>query len=304
MSQPWSRITCASALLLAIAAGCQDNYMMVTAALDTVSESSTIGSSGSTSETGGTTSNEPTSGPTTSGGGGSDSHSGGTDSSGTGSTGTDPTGGTTTSTTTDTTGWDPTATTGAPVTCDAPGECTGEGSGDLGPLVLPFFRGEVCVSDTLRPNDPLAISWNPCVHPCIDPKKLGWRYLVRCEGGVACEIAFMQYYREAMGSNCPSDVFAKFNPDACKYAGPHKGLTEGLKNFGYPDDKLIVPFLTNEDAAAVSMLEPSGQVWARIDGHPQSEDRYFALSVSDQNPAPPSECGPGVPGCTCKKVGF
>ena len=52
------------------------------------------------------------------------------------------------------------------------------------------------------------------------------------------------------------------------------------------------------------MNEPSAQVWTRIDGHAQSDDRYFPLSVSADNPAPPTECGPGVPGCTCKQVGF
>ena len=191
---------------------------------------------------------------------------------------------------------DPTATTGPPATCDGPEDCTGEGQGELTTFVLPFFRGEVCTADTLRPGDMLPISWNPCVHPCIDPQKYGWRYLVRCDGGVGCEIAFIQYYREATGSNCPSDVFAKFNPEGCKYIGPHIGLSEGLKSFGYPDDQLVVPFLTNDDATAISMGEPSAEVWARIDGHTQSADRYFPLSVSDQNPAPPEKCGPGVAG--------
>jgi hypothetical protein len=287
------------ALALATAAGCQDNYMMVTAALDTVSESSTITSTGTTTETGGTstgmaTASEPTTGPTTSGGGGS--NSGATDST-TGTSGT-TTGGSST------TGWDPTATTGAPAACDDPEDCTGEGSGDFAKFVLPFFRGEVCTADKLRPGDMLPISWNPCVHPCIDPQKYGWRYLVRCTGGVGCTIAFMQYYREATGSDCPSDVFAKFNPDGCKYIGPHKGLSEGLQSFGYPEDALLVPFITNEDAAAVAALEPSADVWMRIDGHTQADDRTIPLSVSDQNPAPPTECGPGVPGCTCKQIGF
>ncbi|MDC0723385.1 hypothetical protein POL25_41275 [Nannocystis sp. bb15-2] len=298
MSQLWLRTAWLSAL--AFAAGCQDNYEMVTAALNTASESASI--TGTETDATGATGTESTTAdvptttaaPTTSSEGSmSDSNSGGTDA--------------TTSTsgpTTETTGWDPTATTGPPATCEAPEDCTGMGEGDLPTFVLPFFRGEVCYADKLRPGDGLPISWNPCVHPCIDPKKTGWRYLVRCSGGVGCEIAFLQYYREATGSNCPSDVFAKFDQAGCKYIGPHYGLSEGLKSFGYPDDKLVVPFITNADATAVNALEPSADVWTRIDGHAQSPDRYIPLSVSADNPAPPTQCGPDVAGCTCKQIGF
>lgn len=176
--------------------------------------------------------------------------------------------------------------------------------GDLTTFVLPFFRGEVCVSDTFRPGDMMALSVDPCLHPCLDPAKYGWRYLVRCTGGVGCELAFMLYYRETTGSNCPSDVFGKFSEGLCTYHGPHKALTNALMSFGYPDDKLVIPFLTNEDATAVNMMEPNVEVWKRIDGHAQAADRYFPLSVNDQNAAPPMECGPGVAGCTCKKIGF
>src|SRR5690606_1129256 len=240
--------------------------------------------------------------------GGSNSMSGGTDSPTT--TGPDPTTSTTapttmsTTTTTDTTGWDPTATTGPPATCEGPEDCTGEGSGDPSTFVLPSFRGEGCTADQLRPGDMLPVSWSPCVHPCVDPNKTGWRYLVRCVGGMGCEIAFLQYYRETTGSNCPADVFAKFNEDGCKYLGPHGGLSEALASFGYPQDRLLIPFLTNDDATAISMLEPAADVWKRIDGHDQADDRYIPLSVSEDNPAAPTECGPGVPGCTCKQIGF
>jgi len=301
MLQLWPRTAWLPVLALTVAVGCQDNYEMVTAALNTVSESATMtgtetdGTAGTTEST---TADVPTTTvvPTTGGEGSmSDSNSGGTDST---------TSTSTTGMTSQTTGWDPTATTGPPATCDAPEDCTGEGSGDLSTFVLPFFRGEVCYADTLRPGDGLPISWNPCVHPCIDPKKTGWRYMVRCTGGVGCEIAFLQYYREATGSNCPSDVFARFPEAGCKYIGPHFGLSEGLKSFGYPDDKLLVPFITNEDATAVNALEPSADVWTRIDGHAQSADRYIPLSVSEDNPAPPTQCGPGVAGCTCKQIGF
>ncbi|WAS90412.1 hypothetical protein [Nannocystis punicea] len=297
MSQLWPRTAWLPALALAV--GCQDNYEMVTAALNTVSESSSI--TGTETDATGATGTESTTAdvptttavPTTSSEGSmSDSNSGGTDST------------TSTTGTTETTGWDPTATTGPPATCEAPEDCTGMGSGDLSTFVLPFFRGEVCYADKLRPGDGLPISWNPCVHPCIDPKKTGWRYLVRCDGGVGCEIAFLQYYREATGSDCPSDVFAKFPKAGCKYLGPHYGLSEGLKGFGYPDDKLLVPFITNADAAAANDLEPAAQVWTRIDGYMQPADRYIPLSVSADNPAPPTMCGPDVPGCTCKEIGF
>src|SRR5690606_12005008 len=144
MSQPWLRTLWLPALALVLAAGCQDNYEMVTAALDSVSDTAMLTDTGTSTESGGmtgeTTSELPT---TTQPSGGSNSMSGGTDSPTT--TGPDPTTSTTapttmsTTTTTDTTGWDPTATTGPPATCEGPEDCTGEGSGDLSTFVLPFF---------------------------------------------------------------------------------------------------------------------------------------------------------------------
>lgn len=308
-SSPW--IPCLVALLAVSA--CKEKYEMVTAALDTVSVSEgvstgselTTGTDGGS--TGGTTQDVPTTSDTNQTGGNSSDPTTGNTTNTTQTSNTSNTTNTTDSTTTMGTGtsttWDP-ETTGPPATCDGPEDCTTEGSGDFGAMVLPFFRGEVCVSDKLRPDDMMAVWLNPCVHPCIDAKKHGWRYIFRCTGGVGCEIAFMQYYREAAGSQCPVDAFYKFDPALCKYAGPHKALTMALPNLGNPEDKVLFPFVTNEDAAPISMMEANAAVWLRIDGHAQAAERYFPLTVSEQNPAPPTECGPGVAGCTCKQIGF
>lgn len=300
------RVALLPSLLASLAlAGCKDNFEMVTAAWDSasVSEGSTAGlteATGGSATTGEPTGGTPTTGNTTPG---TTTNTTNTTDSGSASASAS---GTTTTTTGGTTGtasdtWDPSETTGPPVMCNGPEDCTGEGMGDFGPVVMPFFRGEVCVSDKLRPKDMLAISFNPCLHPCLAPGTYGWRYIVRCTNG--CEIGFMLYYDEAAGKNCPSDVFGKFDQALCSYPGPHNALTQALVGLGGPGDKVLVPFLTNDDTAAM-LKETPAQVWTRIDGHTQAADRYFPLTVDANNPAPPMICKPGDPGCTCKKVGF
>ena len=289
-------------------AGCKDNLEMVTAAWDSVSDGSTAG--GTTEATGGsattgepTTSGVPTTSDTTPGTTTSTSNTTNTTNTSTTSNTTNTSMGTSTTgeMTTGSGTWDPSETTGPPAMCNGPEDCTGEGMGDFGPATMPFFRGDVCVSDTLRPKDMLAISFNPCIHPCLAPGVYGWRYIVRCVNG--CEIGFMLYYDEAVGKNCPSDVFHKFDPALCVYPGPHNALTQPLMGLGGPDDKVLVPFLTNEDTAAMIKETPT-QVWARIDGHTQAAERYFPLNVDANNPAPPTTCKQGQAGCTCKKIGF
>lgn len=287
--------------------GCKDNYEMVTAALDSVSVSEGLSTAGLTETTGAATetTGEPTTGTPTTG----TPTTGATNPTTTTNT-TNPT--TTTTNTTNTTeattqaetGWDPSETTGPPATCDGPQECTGEGMGEFGPVVMPFFRGEVCVSDKLRPKDMLAISFSPCIHPCLTPGTYGWRYIVRCVNTQGCEIGFMLYYDEAAGKNCPSDVFYKFDPALCKYpASPHKALTQPLMGLGSPGDQVLIPFLTNADTAAM-LTETPTEVWTRLDGYVQGDDRRFPLDVDANHPAPPTECGPGIAGCTCKQIGF
>lgn len=237
-----------------------------------------------------------------------------------GGTGTDsatsgPTGGVVTSTAADGSGdasadtsGDPSApTTGEPVPCDTPEGCTGVGGGDLAPFVLPFFRGTVCVSDTVQPGDKLALSVSTCAHPCLTVPGWKFKYTFKCTA-MNCDLALMFYHPDTTGAACPADVFGEFPAGACEFTGPHAINTGSIYVGDMPLDgtgSLLMPFLTNEDIAAIAGGEDDpDSVWMRVDSHAQAEDRLFPLTFAPGNAAAPASCGPGVPGCTCRDIGL
>ena len=241
----------------------------------------------STSETTATsTGGDPTEAGETDTGGGGDGGGGGT-----GTTGEQPT-----------TGDDPTApTTGEPVPCDTPEGCTAMGGGEVASTTLPFFRGEVCISDKLRTGDPLAISVSTCVHPCLKTDGYAFKWVYRCTDGV-CEAGLVFYHPNVTGSMCPADVFGAFDPAGCQFTPPAALAITLPDTMG--DASLLMPFLTNEDAAAIDGGDSeNAAVWGRIDGHMQASERRLAINFAAENSEPPATCTNGEPGCTCSKIG-
>ena len=200
-----------------------------------------------------------------------------------------------------TTGEDPTApTTGEPVACDTPEGCTGVGSGEIASTVVPFFRGEVCLNDKLRPDDPVVLSLSTCVHPCLATQGYAFKWVYRCVNG-ACEFAVVNYHAGVTGSQCPADVFGAFDPAGCKFIGPDALEISKAGTMG--SVSLLLPFLSNEDAAAIAGGDNEGpSVWARIDAHAQADERRVTLDFSPTNPGPPASCAEGTPGCTCHAI--
>lgn len=200
-----------------------------------------------------------------------------------------------------TTGDDPTApTTGEPVPCDSPEGCTGIGSGEIASTVVPFFRGEVCLNDKLRPDDPVVLSLSTCVHPCLATQGYAFKWVYRCTSGV-CEFAVVSTHAGVTGSQCPADVFGAFDPAGCKFIGPD--ALEISKSGTQGSVSLLLPFLSNEDAAAIAGGDNEGpSVWARIDAHVQAQERRVTLDFSPGHPAPPASCAEGSPGCTCHAI--
>lgn len=220
---------------------------------------------------------------------------GGSDGSGSGGSGDTPTGDIVT-TTEDPSG----VTTAEPVACDGPESCTAMKEGDLSGETVPFFRGNFCVSDHVKPGDTLAISVSACVHPCLDVDAFAFKWANRC--GDSCQVALALYYTGVVGTACPSDVFGEFDPAACVFTGPHAlGIApppkEGLGG-------LLLPFLTNVDAAAIAGGESGAQLWERVDAHAQAPERVLVIDYAMANPAPPASCGEGVSGCSCTSVGL
>ena len=240
----------------------------------------------STADTAAPSIGDPTESTDTDTGGGGDGGGGGT-----GTTGEQPT-----------TGADPTApTTGEPVPCDTSEGCTGMGGSEVASTTLPFFRGEVCISDKLRTGDPLAITVSTCVHPCLKTDGYSFKWVYRCTDGV-CEAGLVFYHPNVTGSMCPADVFGAFDPAGCTFTKPAALAIKLPDTMG--DASLLMPFLTNDDAAAIDGGESDNDaVWARVDSHVQAAERRLPISFAAENPAPPAACTAGEPGCTCRKIG-
>ncbi len=249
--------------VLILVCGCKDGEEMTTASSSTGAASSTVGATGSATDTGGAT-----------------------------GTGEVPTSG------------DPTGpvTGEPPVPCETPEGCTAMGSGEIASTTVPFFRGEVCLSDKLRPGDPLALSVSTCTHPCLTITNFAFKWVYRCEGA-ACELGFVFYHPEVTGSECPSDVFGEFDPALCVFTDPAPLTITPPEATG--DVSLLLPFLTNDDATAIAGGDnESSSVWARVDAHMQAPGRRVVMNFAADNPQPPAACTAEMPGCTCSKIGL
>ena len=154
--------------------------------------------------------------------------------------------------------------------------------GDLSGVTLPFFRGTFCVSDEVKPGDTLAVSVAACVHPCLDVNAFAFKWANRCDGD-GCEVALALYYSDVVGTACPSDVFGEFDPAACVVTGPHAlGIQPPAKEGA---GALLLPFLTNADAAAIAGGEEGAAIWTRADAHAQDPTRRIAISYAASNAA-------------------
>lgn len=190
-----------------------------------------------------------------------------------------------------------------PVVCDTPEGCTGMGEGDLEALTLPFFRGRVCVSDTVQPGAALAVSVSTCVHPCLKFAGFKQKWVYRCEDA-GCEVGLVFYHPDTTGTACPADVFGEFDPALCNFVEPPIQLditppeTTGAAS-------LLMAFMTNDDVAAILGGDDEGMsVWSRIDTHAQAPERRLALDFAAENPEAPADCGEGVAGCLCADIGL
>jgi len=191
---------------------------------------------------------------------------------------------------------------GPPVPCETPEGCTAMGSGEIASTTVPLFRGEVCLSDKLRPGDPLALSVSTCAHPCLTITEFAFKWVYRCQDE-ACELGFVFYHAGVTGSECPPDVFGEFDPALCVFTDPALLTITPPETTG--DASLLLPFLTNEDAGAIAGGDnESSSVWARVDAHMQAPGRRLPMNFAAENPAPPASCAAGTPGCTCSKIGL
>ncbi|MBK8266631.1 MAG: hypothetical protein IPK80_35565 [Nannocystis sp.] len=266
---------------LCVALGCQDRFEMVTAAIDSATDTFDTFDTAGTAATAATDATATTEATTEATGSG--------------------TAGESTSTTASTT-----STTGTPP-CATDPECTApdHDGGAIEPTSLPFFRGRACVATAAKPGQAIAVRVDACVHPCLSLNAVGLRHAYRCEGG-ACESFASHRYDGVTGVDCPSDVFSGFDPALCVYPGPIDLKVGPITPGGAAHEgalTLVIPFLTNEDADAIAAGEVSAAIWTRIAAHPQDPARVFDITLSGAGPDGPATCADEAL-CTCRDLGL
>ncbi|MCA9690210.1 MAG: hypothetical protein KC636_11415 [Myxococcales bacterium] len=194
--------------------------------------------------------------------------------------------------------------TGEPVVCDGPPDCTDQGSGDLGPLTLPYFRGEICYPTAAKAGEAVPIRATPCVHPCLSLKAFQFRHVFRCDVD-SCESAALVWYPDTTGAACPADVFGQFDANAC-VDGTTVNLSVGpIDQNGGPYEgtlDLIIPFFANNDADEMQSSPPVDAVWSIVESYDQDASRTLTVDLAAANPAAPDCSVDGA--CTCVQVGF
>ncbi|MEZ4384651.1 MAG: hypothetical protein R3A79_25200 [Nannocystaceae bacterium] len=307
----------AASLLVLALAGCQEKFEMVTVALDSATDFDTDPTLSGTDGTGGTGMDSDTNGDTEgTGTDGTASSTAGTTTGTTDPSSTSESTGPETSTTTDATTTDGTTTTDAttgsttsePAPCDTAPDCTspGDPDGNPGPTTVPYFRGRACVVKEAKPGQALPVRLEACLHPCLSINAYAFKHAYRCPGG-ACEATALLYFKDVVGANCPSDVFAKFDPAQCSYAAPID-INAGPLVYGGNEFSgvapLVIPYLSNDQADEIANgANTSQEIWARVDSNTQEASRYFDVTVSDDAADAPAKCDdPEL--CDCRDVAF
>ncbi|MCB9753166.1 MAG: hypothetical protein H6713_24685 [Myxococcales bacterium] len=195
-----------------------------------------------------------------------------------------------------------------PVPCDGPPDCTDQSGGDLGPVTMPFFRGQVCVPSTVGAGDAVPVRLTACTHPCLAVNAYAFKHMFRCDlnNDPACELAANVRYPGVTGQSCPDDVFGKFDDSYCDDYGPLDIMVGPVSLGGEPYEgtaSLLIPFLTNDDAGAIEGGNNSADaVWGMIEQYEQPADRSVTITFSAgaQTPADCSQDG----ACDCYSVGY
>ncbi len=194
-----------------------------------------------------------------------------------------------------------------PVSCDGPPDCTDQGGGDLGPVTMPFFRGQVCVPSSVRAGDPIPMRVTACRHPCLAVSQFAYKHMFRCDlnDDPACEAAANVRFPNVTGSGCPDDVWGKFDMSYCSDYGPIDFAVGPitLNDQAYEGPASVhVPFLTNADAAEIDGgNDGAAAVWEMIEQHEQPAERTFTVTLS-ADATTPADCSGD--GCDCYDIGY
>ncbi len=189
---------------------------------------------------------------------------------------------------------------------DANNDSTGEhAGGNFSERKVPFFRGRVCVATKVAPGDPIPVSLEPCVHPCVATSNYQFYNRYTCDGST-CRAAEVAWIDDAVGTDCPADVFGRFPKSECTYPFVIEGTQTSISPSGNDYTGIVpieIPFLTNEDLERVAQKDMStGEFFGLIDSYSPDMDRIFQVNIGSGNPTAPASCAES--GCSCREVGF
>jgi hypothetical protein len=174
--------------------------------------------------------------------------------------------------------------------------------------VIAFHRGEVCLPHEVQSGERMPLRMRPCLHPCVTVTSYEYKHSFQCRGSHCEAVALMWVEGSSAATGCPEDAFAAFDASLCQYGTEVElMLATETSNGPISGDMLIeVPFLTNEDAAAIA-ADPSDAdaIEALVQQYPQQQSRIpdgRAVSILPGHPAPPASCADGA--CPCYSIGF
>lgn len=181
-----------------------------------------------------------------------------------------------------------------------------DADGNFGPLVLPFFRGKVCVGKSAKPGETIPVSISPCLHPCISAASFKQKHLFSCVGST-CEGLNLMWLEDAVGSACPADVFGRFDPGLCTYDFEIKAQQGAVVLDGKPLTGTItteIPVLSNEDMERIAAGAGNSEIWALVKAYPEDTSRVFTIPLNDTVDSAPADCIADPSLCDCRDIGL
>ncbi len=176
--------------------------------------------------------------------------------------------------------------------------------------VIPFFRGQVCTTPSVRSGSTFPVTMTPCFHSCIDVQSFKFKHFFECTGA-ACDLWALMWV-VANGTACPADAFGEFDASTCSFDPAISFEVVTTLDTGPIIGNMMfeIPFITNADMA---QLAPTGtenpavnDIKARMFQYPRDPSRLvnggMPISLLDQNDLPPASCEDNA--CTCFNIGY
>lgn len=178
--------------------------------------------------------------------------------------------------------------------------------GNFGPLVLPFFRGKVCVGKSAKPGEAIPVTLSPCIHPCVTATAFKQKHLFSCVGS-SCEGLNLMWLEDAVGSACPADAFGRFDAGLCTYDFEIKAQQGAVIINDKPLTGTMtteIPVLSNEDMARIAAGAGNSEIWETVKSYPEDKSRVFTVPINDSVDGAPADCIADPSLCDCREIGF